>query len=488
MKKLALLFLMGAFVLGLNAQTFTPAKELRELPKSNAIGVLEPGTSVYMMKAYESVGWVSPYAFLRYLLPTSYNIESKAVFVDIFPDSCLNYVWQYPDSLNEFCVWRHSFGSSFDPYSESFDKVFQAGIFPTPDSPPVLTYPYSIDTVLVAATYRWGEKDGYDTLSPDTLRLYFSYYEVYKREKLQKEWYALHYTSDVHQDTALFSPIITFDPQDVKQSKGNSLRPIASNTVTVDYILQRTDSTRVWDSIIEGETHQYFSYRNIKIPVTIGNNGFEVPAGAVVSCIVKFIPGFQYHVGDTLRYGKVKPDDTFDGTPAYYHNTFSLKVYSESNQNAKHYCDPYGYNGSFFEHRNTHYQLWTTNGKPNTLYNSMYYPTHQYVPSITYHMAYDSLAAVEVADSSKFRKIGIKEANSVIESIYPNPANSMVTVSLKNERPATIRIYNVMGQEVKRVYANEQKTTISIKDLSAGMYIISVEQNGKRFNSKLTVQ
>ena len=47
-------------------------------------------------------------------------------------------------------------------------------------------------------------------------------------------------------------------------------------------------------------------------------------------------------------------------------------------------------------------------------------------------------------------------------------------------------IYNVMGQAVKTIYATEAKTTVNINDLSAGMYIISIEQNGLRFNSKLS--
>ena len=82
--------------------------------------------------------------------------------------------------------------------------------------------------------------------------------------------------------------------------------------------------------------------------------------------------------------------------------------------------------------------------------------------------------------------VGVNEAADIIESIYPNPANDMVTVSLKNDQPSNITIYNVMGQAVKTIYATEAKTTVNINDLSAGMYIISVEQNGLRFNSKFS--
>lgn len=490
MRKLALLFVMAVFVSGLSAQNFTPVKSLKENPKSNAIGLM-PQTPP-MKKAYESVGWLNPLAYLQYLLPSSYEINSKRTSMEIFPDSCVNFVWDKPEGLDEFSIWRHAIGSSFDPYSESFDKVFQAGIFPTPSDPAVVTYPYTIDTVMLYGLYHWGAKDGYKASSPDTLRLYFTYYKVYERIGIQKEWYALHYTSDVHQDTAMFSPMITFDADKMKLSKNGLLKPVAANTITVDYILQENDTNRYWDSVIEGQTHQYYSYRGYKIPVNL-TNGFEVPAGAIVSCIVNFVPGYQYSLGDTLIFGKVNADNTIDGGLHYNHNTFSLMVYNESN-NAKAFCDPYGYNASFFDHKYTHYQMWTSNGKPNTLYNSMYQPTHAMVPFIQYHFAYDSLGAKEVTDSTMWiinhrdTTDGVVEANSIIESIYPNPAKDYVVVSLKNNDQATIRIVNVMGQVIKTVCTNEERNTISTKDLSAGIYFLSVEQKGRRYSTKLTVQ
>ena len=118
----------------------------------------------------------------------------------------------------------------------------------------------------------------------------------------------------------------------------------------------------------------------------------------------------------------------------------------------------------------------------------MYYPTHALVPFIQYHFAYDSLGAVEVADSSKFRKVGISEASDIIESVYPNPAKDYVVVSLKNNDQTTIRIVNVMGQVIKTVCTNEERNIISTKDLSAGIYFLSVEQKGRRYSTKLTVQ
>ena len=489
MKKFALLIVTAVFVFGLSAQTFTPVQPFMETPKSNAIGLMPPMPSI--KKAYESVGWLNPTAYLEQLLPSTYKIADKRTFMEIFPDSCMNFVWDKPDGLTEISIWRHALGNSFDPYSESFDKVFQSGIFPTPFWPAVKTYPYAIDTVNVYGLYHWGEKDGYNPNSPDTIRLFLSYFKVYEYIGSGKEWYSLHYNSDTHLDTAMFSPIITFDPDKMKQSKNGLIKPIAANTVTIDYVLQAGDTNRYWDSIVDNETKSYFSIKAYKIPINNSANGFEVPAGAIVSCIVNFVPGYSYNVGDTLEYGKVTADDKLDGDLHYYHNTFQGMVFYETDKNnMKAFCDPYGYNASFFDHQNTHYQIWNrsfSNANTVKLYNSMYYPTHSMLNYIQYHFTYDSLGAREVVDSIEWARqhISVTEANSVIESVYPNPANDMVTVTLKNNDQSVIRIYNVMGQEVKTIYAYEQKNAISIKDLSAGMYIISVEQKGQRYNTKL---
>ena len=137
--------------------------------------------------------------------------------------------------------------------------------------------------------------------------------------------------------------------------------------------------------------------------------------------------------------------------------------------------------------------MWMTNDTtPNTLYNSMYYPNGHYLPVYYYHLSIDSSITEEVCDSLLWRHehdtTGIFEANDIIENIYPNPANDFVTVTLKSSDRALIRVYNVMGQAVRYITTNEERNIISTKDLAEGIYVISVEQNGKRFNTKFSVR
>lgn len=480
MKKFALFTIMMAFVFGMNAQTISIGNESFNMgPKMKAHAVIP--ASKMEKKSFEKVGWVSSVSYLNYLLPSSYSL-TRTMYT-LFPDSCL---FDCTNQLGKYTAnptWMHAIGHSVDPYSESYDKMFMNGIFPTPSADPVTTYPYSIDSIFTQCVYYWGDKDGYNAASPDTLRFYVSYHNVYQWDNgRSSEWVALHYTSDEAGDTALFSPLVRIDSNVLFQSKGTALYPKAASCKTFDYILSESDSTYYWDSVgVDGDTSTWYRYTNITVPA-----GYEVPAGAVVSIICKFIPGYEYNLGDSLMYGEVDANNYYKhGYPRYGHNCFRISGYYES-KDGKAFCDPYGYNFNFFEHMNGRYQMWMSNGAPNKLYNSMYYPTAQHLPFMQYLVSYDSLGAVDVVDSNLH--IGINEAENIIEAVYPNPANDYVTVELKNNDRAVIRIYNVMGQAVKSVVTNEIKNNISTQELSAGMYIISVEQNGKRFNTKLSVR
>ena len=482
MKKLALFSMLMAFIFGMNAQnTLTPVNTPAKGFGNPAIGLM-PDNMKYM-KDYKVGGWVNSASYLQYLLPSAYDIKEKRRSNAIFPDSCMHYVYYFPhkDSTINIRFGQHAMGISFDPYSKSFDKMRLTGLFPTPDYPAVETYPYMIDSVTVVGTYEWGEKDGYNAASPDTLRLFLSYFIAYERIGNGSEWLSLVYNSDVNHDTALFAPMVAVDTNAIKQPKARSIRPKAANTKVFDYVLTESDTNKHWDSLVNGRTVKYFNYKNYHIAL---GEGFEVPAGAVVSIIAQFLPGYAYHANETFEYANIKADNTYDGPIHTYHNEFSLMTYDEAS-NSKNFCDPYGYNCAFYDHIYTHYQMWTGNG--GKLMNSIYNPDNSTLPVMYMRLSYDSINAVEVCDSSKVTT-GIKGAENLIEAIYPNPANDYVTVSLKSSERATIRLYNIMGQVVKTIYTNEQKNVISTKDLSAGMYLVSVEQNGKRFTTKLSVR
>ena len=496
MKKLLIVFLCGYLLLPLKAQQLLPTTPLPVKP-DGAVPLM-PDNKPAMIKSYQNTGWVTSYAYMTYLVPSSYNINSKRTSIEIFPDSCLFNVFNKVDTIKRYCTYMHGIGNSFDPYSESYDKMCMSGLFPTPSWPAIRTFNYCIDTIAVDGVYYWGELDRYNPNSPDTLRIFLAYHKVYEQIGNKTEWTNLHWKSDKANDTDLFAPMIKVDSLKARQSLGSAITPAAANYITIDYLLTATDTVVFWDSAkTNGDTVRYFKTKSYRIPTTLNGvteEGFKVPAGAVTSCMVKFIPGYTYKLGDSLEYGKITATDKYLPTyPRHRHNCFGVMAYSESNTKA--YCDPYGFNFNFYEHKQTRYQMWMTNDTtPNKLYNSMYYPNAHLLPILSYHIAVDSNNMVEVCDSLLYKKehktdsTSIREAEILIKSVYPNPAKDYVVVSLKNNDPATIRVINVMGQVMRTVNTTEEKSRISTKDLSAGIYFLSVEQNGRRFTTKFSKQ
>ena len=67
------------------------------------------------------------------------------------------------------------------------------------------------------------------------------------------------------------------------------------------------------------------------------------------------------------------------------------------------------------------------------------------------------------------------EVNNVV--IYPNPAKEVVQITLQNstETMAKVVIYDIIGKAIKTISGNNsQQATISVSDLSSGVYIIEI--------------
>ena len=459
----------------LNAQAVYPVQKTTEPQESMRI---MPGAEKVEKKAYEPAGWVYSSNYMKFLLPGSYTL-TRSLGV-LFPDSCLFHVNNQMGEMNIFSCWMHAIGCSFDPYSEAFDRMFANGILPTPAGDgSVETYPYRIDTILARGVYYWGEKDGYNAASPDTMRFFISYHHTYQWTGKNTEWKALFWTSDKHHDTVLFSPMVIADKQMAAQSKGSALKPAAASCITVDYVLKEKDSTYYWDSIdhTTGDTTRWLRYTNIEVPI---ENGFEVPAGAVVSVIAKFIPGYDYQLGDTIMYGDLNDKNNYlKGYPRYSHNCFRMMYYYEGTIK-KAFCDPWGFNFNFYEDKTQRYQT------ASALYNTIYWPTATRIPYFGFYIATDEETAVTVIDSNIAS--GVAERESIIGKVFPNPANEQITVSLKNSEPATITLFNALGQEVRKVHATTQETVIPVRDLNAGVYLIRVEQKGMQHQGKFVIQ
>ena len=137
-------------------------------------------------------------------------------------------------------------------------------------------------------------------------------------------------------------------------------------------------------------------------------------------------------------------------------------------------------------------------GTSNHLFTSHYYPNGMAGTTTLNYTFWDSL---NPADSAWFTvrwnatPAGINphvQPSGFISNIYPNPASAGTTISyqLTNADNAMIRIYNVLGTEVKHfnVSSKDLNATVNVADLEAGIYFCSFEANDKVLATrKLTV-
>jgi len=91
--------------------------------------------------------------------------------------------------------------------------------------------------------------------------------------------------------------------------------------------------------------------------------------------------------------------------------------------------------------------------------------------------------------------IVIDAATSVTEvssnndiALYPNPANDVLNIKLKNFTNSRITIYDNTSRIVNTVKVNATTTTVNTANLAKGIYFVEITNNGNRTTKKLIVQ
>ena len=73
----------------------------------------------------------------------------------------------------------------------------------------------------------------------------------------------------------------------------------------------------------------------------------------------------------------------------------------------------------------------------------------------------------------KAKGVGLVE-NEIISSIYPNPANDVLNIELK-EIISTVSILSVDGKIISSQSVNDLSTSIDVQNLSTGLYSYKIE-------------
>ena len=65
--------------------------------------------------------------------------------------------------------------------------------------------------------------------------------------------------------------------------------------------------------------------------------------------------------------------------------------------------------------------------------------------------------------------------------IYPNPVTDQMTISRASTLSTTARIYSVFGELVKELPISSTQNTVSISNLSTGVYFLNLDQQQIKF-------
>lgn len=108
---------------------------------------------------------------------------------------------------------------------------------------------------------------------------------------------------------------------------------------------------------------------------------------------------------------------------------------------------------------------------------------------------FTGIAATSAAPDSRFRivyqaPLSADDLNNLVVGVYPNPVHeSLFTIELANTNaPARYSLTNLLGQVVQEGSLLSLINAIPVHDLSEGMYLLQINQEGKRFTTKLMIK
>lgn len=103
----------------------------------------------------------------------------------------------------------------------------------------------------------------------------------------------------------------------------------------------------------------------------------------------------------------------------------------------------------------------------------------------------ENVFTTEACSQNTTKRKDISEQQEIINAlqIYPNPATTELTIqfgdSFNSEYDKSVRIVNMSGQQVKKFSTTQNTISIELYDVMPGLYLIEVEQNGRRIIQRI---
>jgi hypothetical protein len=355
-------------------------------------------------------------------------------------------------------------------------------------------YTYRIDTIAVPVHYTIVN---YDPSNLDSIIFYVSLHDQYVENPLYEFSEYLHLSFTTTDPSSIYYKAgfcaVGRSTANASVQKGLGAEPLSYYNAPETRSFRYAYALTTADSVIPFTHPDSLSWLHapkfIDIPINL-----EVPAGNVVSVVYQFQPGYAYTDGDTLMISHIDKDLEKYTAIDRRQNILAIPDYeihdSMSTKYAYSFDKAGGLNSHFMVDEQDRYNWYDATDTNNWEHsytsggNTIRFYAYNYY---AYAMGYlalsigDEFISIKVDSTDAVTEI----SNNLLSSVSPNPAKDQITVTLKNGQNANLEIVNVLGQVVKTVNTDNQKTTIDIADLTAGVYVLKVYQDRQIQSTKI---
>ena len=95
---------------------------------------------------------------------------------------------------------------------------------------------------------------------------------------------------------------------------------------------------------------------------------------------------------------------------------------------------------------------------------------------------YHSIAVME----RRYCHEGVDDAGATAPAVFPNPANETVTITATSGI-TTATITDMVGRSLQSASPRTNSTTIDVRNLPAGTYLLKMQVNGRMYHEKLLI-
>ncbi len=195
----------------------------------------------------------------------------------------------------------------------------------------------------------------------------------------------------------------------------------------------------------------------------IPTSSLPISTYKLIAAAFKFIPGYSYSLTDTLNKK----------------NNLTFISYEENDGGYMSSYRKRDWNMSYVLHKSVRYNINTQN------WNGKYHPSIAWTAPFAYEHHY---IEYKITGLTNFDQVGVSEnSNDFNISYSPNPANNSLKVELNSNVVSNIRLYNIVGQNVKEINTNNTIETLNVSNLKAGIYMLKVTQGTKVFTGKVII-